>query len=210
VCSVDDEAFWLKHLEGPIPPSIALDYGVIMVCSKEWISSLLQSFSYLGGFVGYLLMGHLADNVGRKRVEFASWIINLLGIAILMASGTHLYLVGISNFLTGFGSNAVINLDITFLKELSLGNFRERSIVVLQIIFSLGVSLVALSCLLIPEWKVVTGLCIGVPALVVTGFSFIIEETPYFSLKKGRGELLASLNRIARYNRTEELVMEDL
>ena len=155
-------------------------------------------------------MGHLADNIGRKKVEFASWVISLLGLAMLVGSGSSLYLVGLGSFLVGSGTNAAVTLHYTFLKELCLGSFRERSIIILQIVFSLGVSLVALSCLLIPNWKIVAGLCIGLPALAVTVFSFMIEETPHFSLKKGRMELLASLNRIARYNRRDELTIEDL
>ena len=66
VCSVEDEQFWYNHLQKPIPTSISLDYGIIMLCSKEWISSLLQSLSYAGSFTGYLLMSHVADNKGRK------------------------------------------------------------------------------------------------------------------------------------------------
>jgi len=34
VCSVDSEAFWLEHMPHPLPRSISLDYGVIMVCSN--------------------------------------------------------------------------------------------------------------------------------------------------------------------------------
>jgi len=57
----------MEHFEKPYPRSIALDYGVLMVCSKEWISSLLQSVSYFGSLVGYLIMSHIGDNYGRKK-----------------------------------------------------------------------------------------------------------------------------------------------
>ena len=57
-----------------------------MLCSKKWLSSLLQSCSYLGAFVGYLLMSHIADNYGRKRTELISWTINIFGIVILVTS----------------------------------------------------------------------------------------------------------------------------
>ena len=67
VCSFEDENFWYEHLKKPIPRSIALDYGVIMACSKAWISSLLQSLSYVGSLVGYIVMSHVGDNYGRKR-----------------------------------------------------------------------------------------------------------------------------------------------
>ena len=79
VCSYDDEEVWLSHLKQPVKPSIALDYGYTMVCSKEWMSSLLQSMSYLGSLIGYMIMSHIADNYGRKKGEIISWIICLFG-----------------------------------------------------------------------------------------------------------------------------------
>lgn len=67
VCDSNSEAFWFDHLKKPIPNSISLDYGIVMVCSKEWISSALQSLIYLGSLFGYLVMSHFADNFGRKN-----------------------------------------------------------------------------------------------------------------------------------------------
>jgi len=67
VCSYDDQQFWYNHLQSPKPRSIALDYGVIMVCSKAWIASFLQSVSYIGAFFGYIIMSHVGDNLGRKK-----------------------------------------------------------------------------------------------------------------------------------------------
>lgn len=99
----------------PVPKSISLDYGVIMLCSNLWISSLLQSLSYMGSFVGYLVMSHIADNFGRKRTERAAWIINIIGLVILITS-FNLIMVGIGSFLMGLGTNAAITLHYTFLK----------------------------------------------------------------------------------------------
>lgn len=115
VCASDDPQFWYQHLERPIPKSISLDYGVYMLCSNKWISSLLQSLSYLGSFVGYLLMSHIADNFGRKKTEMASWIINIVGL-LLLGLSTNLYMVGIGSFMMGMGTNATITLHYTFLK----------------------------------------------------------------------------------------------
>ena len=115
VCSIDDPQFWYSHLEKPIPSSIALDYGIYMLCSNEWISSLLQSMSYLGSFIGYLLMSHIADNYGRKKTEMVSWILNIIGLGFLISS-VNLYMVGIGSVLMGLGTNATITLHYTFIK----------------------------------------------------------------------------------------------
>ena len=123
MCSHDDQKFWYDHFQRPIPKTIALDYNVYMVCSNAWISSFLQSLSYLGSFVGYLLMSHLADNFGRKKIELVSWVLNIMGILILTLS-MNLEMVAIGSFLMGMGTNATITLHYTFIKELFVGKIR--------------------------------------------------------------------------------------
>jgi MFS family permease len=110
-------------MKKPLPRSIALDYGIIMVCSKEWISSTLQSVSYLGSLVGYLIMSHVGDNLGRKKGEFMAWLICIAGQVIMLFS-VNLYMVGIGSFFLGFGANAAITLHYSFFKELVLGRTR--------------------------------------------------------------------------------------
>ena len=39
-----------------------------MLCSDKWISSSVQAVGYIGSFIGYLLMSHLADNYGRRNI----------------------------------------------------------------------------------------------------------------------------------------------
>ncbi len=79
--------------------------------------------SYLGSFFGYIIMPYLADNNGRKKVEFFSWMICIIGLVILLCS-YNLYMVGIGSFLMGFGANATITLHYSFFKELVLGKTR--------------------------------------------------------------------------------------
>ena len=86
-----------------------------MVCSKKWLSSLLQSCRYLGGLFGYLLLTYIADSNGRKKTEFIAWIINITGIVILVTS-INLWMVGIGSFLMGVGTCAVLTLHLSFTK----------------------------------------------------------------------------------------------
>lgn len=123
VCSTDDQAIWVSHFVQPVPRSIALDYGVIMVCSKAWISSLLQSFSYLGSLFGYVIMSHIADNIGRKKGEFMAWMACIAGQVIMLFS-FNLFMVAFGSLLLGFGANAAITLHYSFFKELVLGKTR--------------------------------------------------------------------------------------
>ena len=88
---------------------------------------------------------------------------------------------------------------------------RERSIIALQIMFSIGVALIALLSMLIYNWKIIAGFFVLVPCLAVIPFSlWIVEETPTFSLINGKQYLLESFNRIAKINNNEQLIDEDL
>jgi MFS family permease len=93
-------------------------------------------------------MSHIGDNLGRKKGEFISWIICIIGQVIMIFS-FNLYMVAIGSILLGFGANAAITLHYSFFKELVLGKTRERMIIAIQLAFSLGVSLISLLSYLI-------------------------------------------------------------
>jgi MFS family permease len=136
----------------PLPKSIALDYGITMVCSKEWISSLLQSIGYFGSLVGYIIMPLVADNKGRKNAELISWFTTVVGCSVLLAS-MNLPLIGIGSFLIGFGSNSAIMLHYSFIKELVVEKLSQKMMMFLQISFSFGVFLIALISWMVNDWK---------------------------------------------------------
>jgi MFS family permease len=152
VCSIESEQFWFDHIKSPIPKSISLDYGTIMVCSKEWIGSILQSIAYLGSLIGYIIMPLVADNKGRKTAEFIAWSLTIVGCGVLLLS-TNIPMIAIGNFFMGFGSNAATILHYSFLKELVMDKLGQRMMIFLQISFSFGVFLIALMSWLITDWK---------------------------------------------------------
>lgn len=88
----------------------------------------------------------------------------------------NLAMVGIGSFMMGFGTNAAITLHYTFLKELLLGKMRERSFIIVQIAFSIGVAFVALGSWFVPNWKEVAGAMILLPCILVLPFGLWIIE----------------------------------
>jgi MFS family permease len=113
VCSHDDEQFWREHLSS-IPKSLSYEFGYY-ICTKEWIVSMTQSLLYWGSFVGYVTLPYFADNFGRKRCDFISWLIGITGIIILSISFS-IEQAGVGLFLCGMGINVSINLSYTFIK----------------------------------------------------------------------------------------------
>lgn len=67
VCSHSDPEFWRKHLPD-VPRSLSYDFE-LLVCSREWVASLVLSLMYWGSFAGYVGFPFVADNFGRKRAE---------------------------------------------------------------------------------------------------------------------------------------------
>ncbi len=161
----------------PFPKSIALDYGVVMVCSKEWVSSLLQSIGYFGSLVGYIVMPLVADNKGRKNAEIIAWAITVAGCGVLLVS-MNLPFIGIGSFLMGFGSNSAIILHYSFIKELVVDKLSQKMMILLQISFSFGVFLIALMSWLISDWKITLGFITTVSSLLLLRSRDWIEETP--------------------------------
>ena len=119
-------------------------------------------------------MSYVADNYGRKDTEKWSWTICIVGLGILVTS-VNLYMVSLGTFLIGLGVNAATNLHYTFLKEFMIGKYRSTSIVAIQILFSLGISLISLVSLLFSNWKIMIFFFIILPSLLLLALSHRIE-----------------------------------
>jgi MFS family permease len=157
---------------------------MVMVCSMEWVASLLQSVSYVGSLIGYMIMSHIADNYGRKKGEYLSWAICIAGQVITLCS-VNIFMVGVGSFFMGFGANGAITIHYSFFKELVLGKTRERMIIAIQLAFSIGISIISLLSYLINQWKYTLGFFITVPSLLAFLIFKYVEETPEFTLKAG-------------------------
>jgi len=153
-----------------------------MVCSQEWIASLLQSISYLGSLIGYMIMSHVADNYGRRKGEYISWIVCIVGQVIMLFS-FNVFMVGVGSFFMGFGANGAITIHYSFFKELVLGKTRERMIIAIQLAFSIGISIVSLLSYFIDQWKYTLGFFILIPSILAMFLFNRVEETPEFTIK---------------------------
>ena len=119
-------------------------------------------------------MSYVADNYSRKETEKWSWIICIIGIGVLISS-VNLYMVSLGTILIGLGTNAATNLHYTFLKEFMVGSYRSTSIVSIQILFSLGISLISLVSLLFSNWKIMLFFFIAIPSIILLIMSHRVE-----------------------------------
>ncbi len=72
--------------------------------------------TYVGCLVGYLFFSFYADNFGRKFTVIMSWGTTVVGLVLLSCSW-NIYVVGISLFLVGAGSDSAINFAFFFFDE---------------------------------------------------------------------------------------------
>ena len=86
------------------------------LCEGAATIDLISSSTYLGAFVGYLVISFFADNFGRRSSMLISWGICTLG-TILVAASVNIYMVAVGLFLGGMGSDAGINICFFFFGE---------------------------------------------------------------------------------------------
>jgi MFS family permease len=63
-----------------------------------------------------LVVSFLADNFGRRRALLGSWGVCAAG-TVVVASSIRLEVAAVGFFLSGFGSDAAINLTLLFFAE---------------------------------------------------------------------------------------------
>ena len=85
-----------------------------MICDQEFLPSILISIFYFGSLIGFFIIPSVADNYGRKIAMFISWIFYAVGV-LFIAVAIHPSMVGIGEFLAGFGCNPAITLCYSFL-----------------------------------------------------------------------------------------------
>lgn len=73
-------------------------------------------FTYLGAFVGYVIISFFSDNFGRKTSMAIAWATTTIG-TVLVACSVNIYMAVIGLFLSGAGGDASINICFFFFGE---------------------------------------------------------------------------------------------
>ena len=131
-----------------------------MICDNDHLPTIFISIFYLGCLIGYFFIPTIADNFGRKIGIMISWTIYGIGV-LMIAVSFHPVMVGIGEFLAGFGCNPTIMLCYSFINEQSLRKARQLSGIGIQLSFAIGICVTGL--LFIPDltWRYVLYLLFG-------------------------------------------------
>lgn len=100
-----------------------------LYCERESLLALLKSMPYLGSFIGFLVFPAISDNKGRKFSHTLALAFGSLGcILMACATGEAAFIMMLIGFLiAGFALNPGTSIHFSYLKEITLGEFRENA-----------------------------------------------------------------------------------
>jgi MFS family permease len=171
-----------------------------MVCGNEYIKSTLQSIIALGSCIGFFVFPYFADNKGRKMTMIVAWICFTIG-TLLTALANGYVMAGFGQFMMGFGGNAAITLDFSFINEQCAGRMRQY--------FSIAECLVGYVLFWLQDWRVSVYIMLGV-AVLVNFLHIFLLETPKYMLSRDLNETVNLFNRIAKINGREQVTYDEV
>lgn len=155
---------------------------------------VVVSILLLGGLLGALVAGSLADRFGRKRAIILTALLFILGAAInAYAQSWMLLLLG--RLISGLGVGIISVAAPLYLAEVSPPNYRGAFVSLFQLAITLGIlASFIVDYFFAPggswRWMFAMGI---VPAIVQMFALFFIPETPSWLFRHGKDELALSI-----------------
>lgn len=155
------------------------------VCDKRWMGAIAQTIYMFGVFTGAIVLGGLADKVGRKAIFCWSALLQLIlgvGVAFIPTYIPFLivrYLYGI------FGSAGSYITGFVLTMELVGPSKRTPCGIAFQAAFAGGIMLVAGWGALIPD-RFLLQIVYGLHSLLLIGHWWLMDESPRWLWTQGR------------------------
>lgn len=157
------------------------------VCDKRWMGSIAQTIYMFGVFTGAVVLGGMADKVGRKAIFCWSAVFQLvLGVGVAFIP-TYLpflivrYLYGI------FGSAGSYITGFVLTMELVGPSRRTACGIAFQAAFAGGIMLVAAWGALIPD-RFILQIVYGLHSCLLLMHFWVMDESPRWLWTQGRRE----------------------
>ncbi len=191
------------------------DTGVINVAlpfiKQEWnLSETAEAWSVsavlVGGMVGSLLSGRLADGLGRKRINILAALVFTAGsVLTAVASSEEILIAG--RLLLGLAIGVVSFSVPLYIAEIAPGEIRGRLVTFFQLAITIGILISYLVGFSFAEaengWRLMFGVGF-VPAAILLAGMFFVPESPRWLVSKGRDEEARQvLNRLHETDRVD-------
>ncbi|XP_032597713.1 organic cation transporter protein isoform X2 [Drosophila grimshawi] len=170
------------------------------ICDEAWKLTLGQSMFFVGSVVGTLVLGYLADIVGRLPILIFANLIAMLG-NILTIFGTNLTLFCLFRFISGFATDSNFLMMYILVMEYMRPSLRTLGLsICIGIFYCLGSMVVPWIAVLVGSWRgflLVTSL----PFALVPLFYFIVPESVQWLISKQKYDRAVDcLRRMAKIN----------
>ncbi|XP_030374609.1 organic cation transporter-like protein [Scaptodrosophila lebanonensis] len=178
--------------------SYASDMG--WICDQAWKLTIGQSMFFVGSVVGTLLLGYLADRVGRLPILIVANVI-AMGGNMLTIFGTTLPLFCLFRLISGFATDSNFVMMYILVMEYMRPSLRTVGLSICIGIFycvgSMGAPWIAVLARTWRGFLIATSL----PFALVPLFYFIVPESVQWLISKQEYEkAVACLKRVARIN----------
>ncbi|XP_022110856.1 organic cation transporter protein-like [Acanthaster planci] len=173
-----------------------------LVCDQSDTVSFLQSIYFAGFLAGSLVVGSLADWIGRKTAIYISSTVLLLACVGNVFSPNALVYT-ILRFFIGVGGMGAFLISFVHITEFVGPNRRVLVGIAMHGFFAAGLLLLSLFAYLIRDWRYLQ-LAIGAPAILYFLLFFFIPESARWQMSKGKyRQAEKTLRKIAAANKKE-------
>ncbi|KAH8315085.1 hypothetical protein KR059_007246 [Drosophila kikkawai] len=181
------------------------------ICGDAWKLTLGQSMFFVGSVVGSMVLGYLADLVGRLPILIVANLIAMTG-NLLTIWGTNLTLFCAFRLISGIATDSNFVMMYILVMEYMRPSLRTLGLsICIGFFYCLGSMAAPWIAVLMGSWRdflLVTSL----PLLVVPLFYFIVPESIQWLISKQKyDQAVVCLKRVAQINgrRVEESAYEE-
>ncbi|XP_077287514.1 organic cation transporter protein isoform X2 [Arctopsyche grandis] len=180
------------------PSSLVVDWN--LVCDKRWMGALAQCLYMLGVFTGAVVLGGMADKVGRKKIFCISAVAQLI-LGVVVAFIPEFWSFLFVRFLYGiFGSAGSYITGFVLTMEIVGASKRTACGVAFQAAFAGGIMLVAGWGALIKD-RTLLQVVYGLHSLILIPHLWVMDESPRWLWSQGRTkEAIAIVQKALRIN----------
>lgn len=174
-------------------PGIATEWGI-----DRAALGLVLSMELIGMAVGSIILGNLADRIGRRPTVLACLVIMAAGMALATTAGDVVTLSAFRLF-TGFGIGGMLAATNAVVAEFANARHRSLCVALMAAGYPVGAIVggaIASQLLVAGDWRTVFVFGAIVTAAFLPLAWFLLPETVGFLVQRRPADALAKLNRV--------------